>query len=80
MASSKLSAFKVVFGVAALGVGGLLFYYGRSRKGTLTGRMTTAVGISLLVKALRNPMIADSLGPLSGLLEVPLAAAQKLLS
>ena len=80
MASSKFSAFKIVFGVAALGVGGLLFYYGRSRKGTLTGRMTTTVGISLLVRALRNPVVAESLGPFRGLLEGPLAAAQKLLA
>ncbi len=80
MAQSNNVASKVFWGLAALGIGGVLFYYGRKRKGTLLGRLTTAAGISLLLRAVRNPFLSEHLGPLAGLLEVPLANAKKLLA
>lgn len=79
MAKSNNAASKLFSGLAILGLGGLLFYYGRQRKGTLLGRVTTAAGMSLLLRALRNPMLGERLGPLTGLFESPLATAQKLL-
>ena len=80
MAQSNNAASKIFFGLAALGIGGLLFYYGRKRKGTLLGRLTTAAGTSLLLRAIRNPLLGEHLGPLAGLLEGPLATAKKLLA
>lgn len=65
---------------AGVAIGGLLFYYGRKRKGTWRGRLTSAAGLSLLTRALRNPTITRHLGPLQSYLEGPIAAAQKLLA
>jgi hypothetical protein len=80
MAQTSKATSTIFWSLTALGVGGLLFYYGRKRKGTLIGRMTTAAGMSLLLKAIRNPLLTEHLGPLAGLLEGPLAQAQKLLA
>ena len=80
MAQSKNVASEVFWGLTALGIGGLLFYYGRKRKGTILGRITTAAGMSLLLRAVRNPLLSEHLGPLAGLLEGPLATAKNLLA
>ena len=80
MVPSKNVASKVFWGLTALGIGGLLFFYGRKRKDTIVGRLTTAAGMSLLLRAVRNPLLNEHLGPLAGLLENPLATVNKLLA
>lgn len=80
MAQSNNSASTIFLGLATLGIGGLLVFYGRNRKGTLLGRLTIAAGTSLLLRAVRNPLFSEHLGPLAAFLEGRLATGKRLLS
>ena len=73
---SKLSLFAVASAIA----GGLLLWYGWKRRTTKVGRLVSTAGISLLARALKNPALGGLLGPFQGMLEEPIAAAQKLLA
>ena len=61
-------------------IGGLLLWYGWERRTGILGRFSSTIGLSLLARALSDPVLGGLLGPLQGYFAAPIEAAQKLLT